>query len=376
MDRRTFLRLGLTVGAGTLLGAGGLTAGRRLLMAGQGAGGVPTLYPNCYGFTLTDQGLQIAKGTSGQWNEALVESPMVWYDQPSGQWVMVYVGYSGPRTAPVHGTHGYATAPSPDGPWTVYGSNPFFSYSGIAGAPDENGVSGPFVWYEAGTYHLFYIGLTATGYEQGTKRLCHATSTDWVPGTNAGTWTRHGAVISPSGSGWRSTAIWHPNIIKVGPTYYLFFNATGTISAVSTERIGYATSSDLNTWVVDDVNSPLLDVGSGGSWDDAFVGDPSVYRLGDHWYMAYYGNDGSVSKDGVATTTPAAFPLGWTKYSGNPILGPGAGGTYDDAAAHKPFIVVTATTYYHFFTSAKSVSPELRQIGMASQAIGSATNCL
>jgi hypothetical protein len=194
-----------------------------------------------HGYTLTKQGRILSRGTTGAWNEALVESPNVFWDPKAGHYKMVYVGYSGAPGSATKASLGYATSTNLE-TWTQYGSNPFFGASGTVGAPDENGTSGPFVWYEDGTYHLFYIGLTATGYEAGTKRICYATSTDFA------TWTRHGAIISPSGSGWRAGAIWHPNLVKRGSRYYLFFNAS--TSAGATKNI---TNTVPFTWQQNDL---------------------------------------------------------------------------------------------------------------------------
>ena len=314
------------------------------------------------GYNLTKQGIVIERGASSSWKEALVESPNVFWSPEAGKYAMVFVGYSGTPASPTEGAIGVATADSPDGPWTEYGSNPFFSKSGAG--DDSHGTSGPFVWYEDETYHLFYIGLTAGGYEGGTKTICYATSTDWVPGTNAGTWTRAGAVISPFGSGWRQTAIWHPNIVKRGSTYYLFFNAGDGTS----ESIGYATSTDLATWTVDDVNSPVLEKGS-GTWDGSHVGDPYVYRLGETWYMAYFGFDGTNASDGLAFTSDADFPLGWTKFAGNPVLI--FGGADDSKHAHKPSIWITPTKHYHWYTAVTTASPEKREIALATEELAS-----
>lgn len=305
-----------------------------------------------HGYDLTKLGIVIERGDSGSWKEALVESPNVFWDPRTGKYVMVFVGYSGTPASPTEGALGYATADDPAGPWTEYGSNPFFSKSGSG--DDSHGCSGPLVWYEDGTYHLYYIGLTASGYEQGTKSICHATSSDFS------SWTRHGAVIETLAGGWREDAVWHPNIVRRGSLYYLFFNATGTV----TERIGYATSTDLDTWTVDDTNSPVLSEGTGGQWDDGHIGDPYVYRIGETWYMAYYGYDGTNSRDGIAYTSDADFPLGWTKFSGNPVLDLGT--TFDEDAAHKPSIWLNATRYFHFYT-AVSDSFLKREIALAVQ---------
>lgn len=311
-----------------------------------------------HGFKLTKKGVIISPGASGSWKESRVESPSVFWDPLIGKYRMVFLGYSGTPSAPNQASIGYATADSPDGPWTEYTSNPVFGPTNVSGDPDQNGTSGPFVWFEDGTYYLFYIGLTATGLEQGTKTICLATSTDFV------TWTRHGAVITTAAGTWRAAAVWHPNIVKRGSTYYLFFNAGDGGNSGLHESIGYATSSDLLTWTVDDANSPVLD-NSGSGWDSVRVGDPYVYRKGDVWYMAYYANNGTISQDGIAYTSDASFPLGWQKFSGNPVLAVGASGSYDDTDAARPAIFVTPTRHYHFYTTSDGSSPALVQIAYA-----------
>jgi hypothetical protein len=318
-----------------------------------------------HGYALTKQGVVVARGGSGAWNESLVESPMVFWHPRVGKYVMVCVGYTGALGSPSVGSIGCLTADDPEnGPWTPYASNPFFGASG-SGA-DSAGTSGPFVWYEDGTTYLAYIGLTSGGYEGGTKRICVAHSTDWLPGVNSGTWTRGGAVISPT-SGWRASAIWHPNIVKRNGVYYWFFNATGT-----TETIGYGTStSPLGPVTVDDANSPIISPASG--WASSHVGDPFVYRIGATWYLVAYGYDSVHAGDGVWYTPDSLFPLGWTPYSGNPVLAHGAPASIDAAFAHKPAIWITPTAYLHWYTAVNDGSPAVRQIALAKQAIAASS---
>lgn len=314
-----------------------------------------------HGYNLTKRGVVIERGGSGSWKEALVESPNVFWYPPKGQYGMVFVGYSGTPASPSEAAIGIAWADSPDGPWSEPATNPLFTKSG-AGA-DSHGTSGPLIWYEDGVAHLFYIGLTAAGYEAGTKTICRASTSD--ADLETATWTRHGAVISPSGSGWRDTAIWHPNIVKRAGVYYLFFNATGDPGG--TECIGYATSEDLATWTVDDTNSPVLSQGTSGQWDDGRVGDPFVYRIGETWYMAFYGNDGTNSQDGLAFTSDDDFPLGWTKFADNPVLPVGASGDFDHKNAARPAIWLTPARYYHFYSSDDGSTPPLIQIALATE---------
>ena len=296
----------------------------------------------------------------------MVESPAVWKDRQSGRYGMVYTGY-----AHIHpGRRGYDTVAEPQiglawsgdlFHWERDPRAPLLGGSHIPGAPDEQGATGPFLWQEGGRCYLFYFGVTGRGYERGRKTLNLATSSDLRH------WERYrgNPIIAPTGNGWRCEAIWHPNIVKVGTRYYLFFNASGVHKGREEEFIGYATSPDLMSWSVDDAHSPLL-VGSGvtGAWDSTGrTGDPSLYRRGDRWYMAYYSWDGVHSRDGLAMTTAEEFPLGWIPYQGNPVLDIGAPGTYDSLHAGKPFIFETEDRHYHFYTAVDE--QERREIALA-----------
>jgi predicted GH43/DUF377 family glycosyl hydrolase len=318
------------------------------------------------GSRLVKCGIVLPVGGQGEWDAGMVESPVVWYDAERNRYGMVYTGYG--RADSSRRGYKYVTGPriglawSDDlRHWVKDPGSPIFGGSGVPGSPDAEGASGPFLWSENGTYYLFYFGVTARGYEKGTKTLNLATSRDLV------TWTRYegNPIIAPAGSGWRRDAIWHPNIVKRGDRYYLFFNASGVAGGLTEEFIGYATSDDLFHWEVDDLNSPVL-VGSGreGAWDAAGrAGDPSVYRVGNIWYMAWYSWDRKNSADGLAWTTEEKFPLGWHVYEKNPVLMVGNPGSYDALHAGKPFIVQATDTHYHFYTAV--ALDETRQIALA-----------
>ncbi|WP_414653968.1 hypothetical protein [Hyalangium sp.] len=67
----------------------------------------------------------------------------------------------------------------------------------------------------------------------------------------------------------------------------------------STERIGRATSLDGTNWTRDAAN-PILSPGSG--WESSQVGRPSVIRIGRMYYMFYGGYDGTSWRVGLATS--------------------------------------------------------------------------
>lgn len=318
------------------------------------------------GAQLTKCGIVLPVGAPEAWDGGMVESPAIWFDSTQGRYGMVYTGYD----LKYPERRGYASVGNPRIglawssdllSWARDGGSPILEASEMAGTPDAEGVTGPFMWMEDGTYYLFYFGTTQSGYEGGRKTLNLATSNDLK------TWHRHAGnpIIEPAGVGWRRDAIWHPNIVKVDGKYYLFFNASGVVDGHAEEFIGYATSPDLKAWTVHDEHSPLL-VGSRtpSAWDaTGRAGDPSLYRVGDTWYMAYYSWDGTRAQDGLAYTRAEDFPLGWVPYEGNPILTVGAPGTFDALHAHKPFVVRTATRHHHFYTAVDTA--ETRQIALA-----------
>ena len=318
------------------------------------------------GAQLVKCGVVLPLGRNGEWDAGMVESPAIWYDTNRKTYGMVYTGYG--STDSTKRGYKYVTQPQIGLAWSndllhwkKDSRGPIFSGSGVAGSSDAEGATGPFIWFESGTYYLFYFGVTASGYEKGTKTMNLATSTDL---TN---WKRYegNPIIAPAGDGWRRDAIWHPNVVKDGDTYYLFFNASGIVNGLAEEFIGLAMSTDLLHWNVDDVNSPLI-VGSAkpGTWDaSGRAGDPSVYKVGNLWYMAWYSWDKKNSADGLAWTTEEQFPLGWRVYEGNPILRIGEPGSYDALHAGKPFIFRVHEKHYHFYTAV--ALDQTRQIAVA-----------
>lgn len=313
-------------------------------------------------------GIVLQRGAEDAWDGAMVESPSVWYDPHHRRYGMMYVGY-GYRPDRVGG-RGYDVVSRPQlglawsgdlVHWEKDPGNPALGPDTADDAPDRAGMTGPFVWYEAGVYYLFYIGVTEEGYEGGRKTLNLATSTDLKR------WVRHegNPIIAPAGEGWRRDAIWRPYVVEADGTYYLFFNASGVVDGVEEERIGYATSEDLVHWNVDDAHAPVV-AGSGtpGQWDAAGrAGDPSLYRVGETWYMAFYSWDRTHAQDGLAWTTAAAFPLGWRMHEQNPVLPVGPPGSFDELHAHKPTVVRASDRHFHFYTAV--AGDETREIALA-----------
>lgn len=107
-------------------------------------------------------------------------------------------------------------------------------------------------------------------------------------------------------------------VLKVNDTYYMF---TSSGSTWSTMQIYMLSSSSLTgPWSIMNGGNPIIPRSASG-WDQSLLRMGCVTHHDGTYYLYYMGSDASsVFSMGVATTSDADFPTGWSKYSGNPIL--------------------------------------------------------
>jgi len=286
-------------------------------------------------------GIVLDKGATGSFDNVSVESLTTFVDPESGRLAGVYTGYgdAGGVTKA-----GIGLAYSDDGvTWTKAGQ--LFGPTGVVGDADKGGTTGPRIVLHNGIYHLYYIGLSETGYEGGARSVMLATS----PSLKNPVWTRRGKILDKGGVGWRSQDVWHPDIVQHNGTWFCFVNATGVVAGVTQERIGYATApAPTGPWTFDDLNSPLV---SG----DGIIGDPCVSKIPGGWRMDYYYANGGTASDWYTTTTDTAFPLGWRQHdpaaTGYRTLQQGPPATIDEQYAHKPWVQRYAGRTFHYYTA-------------------------
>jgi len=212
----------------------------------------------------------------------------------------------------------------PRGQWTKVQAASVFQKNGVADKFDDLRVMHPCVLLIDGTYKMWY-----TGYRNSDSkyRIGHATSPDRVTWTRvAGAGTGDSCLDLGVGGKFDDTHVWQPCVVFDGTTYHMWY--TGHDGA--TNRIGYATSADGVAWTRQNAGNAVLDLGAGATWDDAHVMNPIVYQLGREFWMVYNGHDGAVRALGVAFCK-TGDGIAWVKYSGNPVIVKGAGGTWDDA---------------------------------------------
>lgn len=284
----------------------------------------------------TEVGLVLKPTGDNGFDSKMVESPSIIWDDAKNKYIMVFTAYDSNNV----GSIGYAFSTDLKN-WENQGQ--LFKNSGNAANGDKNGCTGPCLVKYNGIYYLFYLGLNGEGYEGWPINLCLATSTDLA------TWTYKGVVIAPSKDiPWISNTIYHPDIMKIGSYWYIFFNANGTIDGQAAERTGFAFSTKIDgPYTVDPYRISKF-AEDAGDHSGIQCGDPSVFKINDLYYMFYFDTS---HKDEVvdryAWTTATEFPRGW-RYGG-PVIKNDK--DYNKTFAHKPFVLVKDNILYHYYTA-------------------------
>ena len=129
-------------------------------------------------------------------------------------------------------------------------------------------------------------------------------------------WVRQGAspVLSPAVTGWDDFLIGSPAVVKVGATYYLFYEGQNSTNYL--RAIGLATSTDGITWTKS-ASNPVLTEGTSGAWDAGGVRYPSIHHDGTTFRMYYQGRGTTGTKIGLTTS---ADGVTWVKHASNPVI--------------------------------------------------------
>jgi hypothetical protein len=133
---------------------------------------------------------------------------------------------------------------------------------------------------------------------------------------------------------WEGPDLAGPSALQVGTQTWLYYAAA--------RGIGLARSSDGVTFVK--VPGPVLGVDPGAAWESTTPGAPSVAVFPDgSWHMAYSSGlsiGEAVSPDGMSWTRVDADPA---TPALDPILGPGASGSFDAGQVSDPLLAPRIT---------------------------------
>ncbi len=104
---------------------------------------------------------------------------------------------------------------------------------------------------------------------------------------------------------------------------------------------GLINLSAQTTWTKHNGN-PILGLGPSGSWDDVWIASPRVLITQSSYEMFYSAFDGNNIRIGYAISQDG---LAWTKYKGNPVINEGSDGTWDDKFLFVGSVILDDSTY-------------------------------
>ncbi|HXI80045.1 MAG TPA: family 43 glycosylhydrolase [Verrucomicrobiae bacterium] len=225
-----------------------------------------------------------------------------------------------------------ATATDRDGPWTSLST--IWTIGDVAWAAASTSIYAPSLVFDGATYYLFYSIVKTSGATDSGNGIGVATAS-----VITGPYTDHGsAILSPgAGATWDSRRVGEQDVIHHDGRWVMaYMGESSAIAYQDSEKIGVATaSSPTGTWTKSAAN-PVLDWGASGQWDDNLIADPCIVFANGYYWMMYAGG-GDPTGNHHPWVQGLAYALdptaAWTRYSGNPILSQGAGGTWEEYAA-------------------------------------------
>ena len=161
----------------------------------------------------------LSYGSTGQWDANRVLEPYVFEEDG-----IYYMFYMGETVTTLIETVGYATALSPEGPFTKYTGNPILSGDSPSGwDAGQDKAADPYVFKVNSTY---YIGVSATptGKGAGGAQVGFFKSVDLVTFEEV----PYNPIVS-LGSGWDASFVARGAVTEVGGVYYASYMGNGGV---------------------------------------------------------------------------------------------------------------------------------------------------
>jgi uncharacterized repeat protein (TIGR01451 family) len=148
--------------------------------------------------------------------------------------------------------------------------------------------------------------------------------------------------LSPTEQGdWDGFGVAWPCVISDTTSYRMWYNGFNPSNPGYGLQIGGAGSPDGTTWTKDPGN-PVLGVGAPGEWDESYRGQTSCMVDGGTYKIWFTGGSTSPWQTGYATSSDG---ISWNVHAGNPVLPAGGAGSWDEMESSTPTVIKDGGTY-------------------------------
>lgn len=162
---------------------------------------------------------------------------------------------------------------------------------------------------------------------------------------------------------WDETAVGHPCVLHDNGKMTMWYTGLNSASP-AVSKIGRATSQNGRAWTKG--ASPVLAAGAAGAWDDGGVDQASVIWDGTQYLMAYRGWAAG-TPDTTSRIGIATSPDGitWTKHANNPVLTYGPAGAWDEYGLLAPRLWKDGGKYYMNYSGKYNDANKYSSVGHA-----------
>ncbi len=219
-----------------------------------------------------------------------------------------------------------------------------------ANAWERDDLNRPHVLEVDGQWYMWYTGQNRE-WQSGAIGL--ATSADGLHWERVGT-----EPVLESAGGWEKSSLMCPHVLYEQGRFRMWYSGG---EKYEPDAIGYAESDDGVHWQREPTN-PVIRPAGGWESDRATA---ACIVPHDGAYLAFYvgfATGFEESRIGIARSADGVHD--WERYAGNPIIGPGPAGSWDDCNVYKPYVVRFRDQWYLWYNASR-FSDRREQIGLA-----------
>ncbi|MCF8360134.1 MAG: T9SS type A sorting domain-containing protein [Prolixibacteraceae bacterium] len=242
-------------------------------------------------WTKFQENTPVFKVKPGAWDSLSVETVSVLIDSAadaSERYKMWYLGEDDVTSVDDNKYFSIGYAWSADGISWTRYPNPVLEADTSDWSIDYGSIEGPSVIKDGDTLRMYYAGFSAMFNSKPWDMHFNILYAWSIDGINWHKKTDEPVLAVNSDNVWEDVFVQDPKVLKIGETYHMWYGALGSVQPG--QQIGYAVSTNGIHWVRN-LSQPILPTGKGNAWDNYLCSFPAVVYKNDVFHLWYTGAD-------------------------------------------------------------------------------------